>query len=55
VQGDALFTLYNIRDILGYFDRFLKGNHICMYMVKLNEIVQVDLGAGCCEIRFICM
>ena len=33
MQGDALFTLYNTREILGYFDRFLK-EAIYTHMVK---------------------
>lgn len=37
MQGDALFTLHNTREILGYFDRFFKKKpyiYIYTYMVK---------------------
>jgi len=54
MQGDALFTLHNTREILGYFDRFLKETIYIHVWLDVNGIVQVGLGTGCCKIRFIC-
>jgi len=44
MQGDALFTLHNTREILGYFDRFLKETVYIHVWLNVNGIVQVGLG-----------